>query len=252
MKKIKILSIILITLFISNPEVKAACSIEEESKLTKEARNVKASFEAAQVDVSKEPGFNLPDGMTEEDIANYTYMQDYFKIHISNLTENLYVIVKNNIANDSKKYYYSDTKDGEIVFDQMDVDRIYNYTIEVYATNNTECNGEKLYTVYTSTPMFNYMSYEPVCEGAEDYYACEKWLSTPLTDLDNLVNRIEKYKESKKQDEEKEKEEEKKKGGLKEFVKENKEIVIVSAICIVAIGGLVTVILVKKQRSKIV
>ncbi len=252
MKNFKVLALILFMLFVSKPVVNAACSVEENSKLYKEASNVKVSYEVLQRDASNDPGFNFPDGMTDEQIENFTWMEDYFRIYISNLTTNLYVEVKNNVTDEVKTYSYSDSNNGIVSFDQMDKEQIYNYTVTVYSSINTNCEGTKLYTAYTSTPMFNYVSDEPACEGVEEFYACKKWLSVPITNMETLYDRIEKYKEGliDKDGEEKEEPSKEEEKGFKKFVKENKAIIIATTVCIVAVGGLVTVIIVKKQRSK--
>ena len=254
MKKFKVLALILTLFFISDPVVKAACSTEESVKLSKEAGNVKASYEILQKDIAKEPNFNVPDGLTPEEAAEYVSMQDYFRIYITNLTENLYVTVYDNITNETRTFSYSDSKDGTISFD-VDYYEIYdirNYVITVYSSINTNCQDQKLYTTYLTTPMYNFYNEDPACNGAEDFYICQKYLSVSLKGINDIFGKIERYKEGKLNNDgeeitEPEKEKDK---GFGTFLKENKSVIIAVTVCVVAIGGLVTVIIVKKQRSK--
>ncbi len=250
MKNIKIMILVILTFLFNYINVYAECSVVDETKLTKEARNVKASFEIAQRDMSKDPGFNYPDGFPIEEEDNTPVYTPYFKIYITNLTENLYIEVKDSVGNEVKRYNYSDSNNGEIVISQEDIAEIHRYTVTVYASDKTECISKKLSTTYTTTPMFNYLTTYGICDGAEGYYACEPWLNTPLTDLENVEERINRYKEKKKeeQEEEKKKEEEK---GFKAFLSKNRVIIIVVSICIIGIGGVVTVIIIKKQRSRV-
>ncbi len=248
MKKFVVLVFTIAIFFSSTLLVKAVCDTSELNKLKSLALNVKASYELAKRDVTKDPGYAYPDGLTDEEQEQYQDFVSYFKIHINNLTEDMYVEVTNNKSDEKKVYTYNDTIDGNITFDQTDIVRLRKYTITIYSSGNTGCEGTKLYTTYVTTPMFNSFSEEPMCNGAEDFYLCREWLSTTYN-VDNVSERIEKYKKGllNKDGEETPPEEEKK--GFIEFVKEHKGIVAITAIGVIAIGGLVTVIIVKKQRS---
>ena len=94
MGKIKTLIITLCIFFFSITTVSAVCIAEETNRLNSLAVNVKVSYEIITKEIPAEDNFNTPDGLTEEEIENYKYYRDYFKIYIANVTEDLYVKIQ--------------------------------------------------------------------------------------------------------------------------------------------------------------
>lgn len=251
MKKFKDLLFALFLFVIGIPVVVAECTAEESNKLNSLAANVKANYEVIQKEVSIDEGFNYPDGLTEEEMNNYKAYRDYFRIYISNITEDLYVTVTNKNTNETTTYTYKDAVDGVISFEQKVLIEITNYTIVVYSSDETNCPNSKLYTLYVTTPLYNNFSESNLCDGIEDFYLCHEYLSVN-TSFENFEELTSKYREGKIDDSGEEIIQQEETKGFINFIKEHKGIVITVSVVIVIIGGLVTVIIVKKQRSKII
>ncbi len=254
-KRIKRLVWMLLVFLVLSPTVKAACDATEENKLRALAYNVKASYEPGQgEEIVKDDGFNLPDGLTEEEYEefwNTPFYEDVIKVYITNITEDLYVKVSDKLSGQTKTYQYSDTDKGTLTIVQDDIFSINNYTIEVYSSAKTSCPDTKLYTLYQATPMFNVISTYDICQGAEDFYLCHEYLSVEPQVTESYDTLILQYKEGKiNEDGDPSKPDEKEKKTFGEFVKKHKGIFIGTGIGIVIVGGAVAVIIVRKQRSK--
>jgi len=250
MKKFKVVVVAFIMSLLYVPFVQAECNATESNKLSSLATNVKRDFEVIEKEVPLDGTFTLPDGLTEEEEKNYVATRPYFRIYISNITEELYVVVTNNNTKEKKTFRYSDAENGVITFDEAVLIEIVDYKIEIYASDKTECPNKKLQTLTLSTPMYNTFSEEARCEGIEEFYLCHEYLSveTSFKDFDRLV---EQYRAGKLK-EDGSKKEENKNNGFFGFIKEHTGTVIIVSVAIIAIGGLVTVIIVKKQRSRVV
>jgi len=248
MGKIKTLIITLCIFFFSITTVSAVCNVEETNRLNSLAVNIKNSYEIITKEIPAEDNFNAPDGLTEEEIKNYKYYRDYFKIYINNVTEDLYVKVTNKNTNEVKTYYYSDSDNGTISFEEKVSYYITNYVIEIYSSDKTNCKDTKLYTHYLTTPKYNSLSESILCEEIENYYLCNEYLSVEVS-FENYEDKINAYREGKVNEIGEELDEE---VGNNEqtlsFIKEYR-IPIIILVVGVAISSLVIVII-KKQRSK--
>ncbi len=249
MKKIRILGFIVLSFMLSLKGVNAECSVDEQVELQRIIANIKANYnivtESYTLD-QLEPGFNPPDGLTEEEIANYVYKKEVIEVLINNLTEKLYVEVS--INGEKNTYNYNDTDNGQIIIKQDDNTSINKYTISVYASSNTGCEGNKLTTLYVTTPRYNYLSDYAACDGIEEYYLCSRYVTTEDIGEGEFLTKTADYRASKEK-EENEKNVEKEDKGVLKFIKEH--VVAISIISIIVIAGVtVAVILVKKQRSR--
>lgn len=253
MKKLRITILVLVAFFASVGLVRAECDSKESNRLNSLAVNVKVSYveDKKKADMSGE--FNPPDGLSEEELEGYIAYITYFKVYIANVTEELYVIVTNNVTKESKTYSYQDAVDGTITFDHEDLTVITNYTIDVYASSNTECANTKLTTHYLTTPKYNSYSDSTICEGIENFYLCHKYLAVKAVGFDEFVTLAERYKKGQIDSDGSEiVDKEPGKDNFFDYIKEHKGIVIGTVVTVLVIGGLVTVIIVKKQRSRIV
>lgn len=243
MKKIKTLALMILVFFISINSVSAACTAEENVNLTKEAYNIKVSYEPkteAYLDVDP------PDGDPED----FTPVISVFhEIYITNVTENLYVKVTDSIKRETKTYTYKDAKDGVITFRWDNLWEVTNFTIEVYSSDKTNCPNTKLFTTYLTTPLYNdYSNYE-ICSGIEEFYLCYEYLSIPQVDFYTFESLASKYREGLIDKNGNAKKEEEK--GFIAFVKKHKAMIGVTSIVVIVAGGIVTVIIVRKQRRVI-
>lgn len=252
MKKMMGLIFALFAFLIGIPIVSATCSAEESNKLNSLAVNVKANYEVIEKEIAVDDNFNPPDGLSEEQLNSYKYIRKFFKISINNVTEELYIKVTNDKTKETTTYSFNNAVDGVISFEEGITTDITNYTIVVYSSSATNCADTKLYTTYLTTPKYNSLSESVLCEGIEDFYMCHPYLSVDAS-FENYEQKIEQYREGKiNSDGENIENNEEKKESFIDFIKNNKGMVITITIVVIAIGGLVTVIIVKKQRSKII
>lgn len=176
----KIASILFAMIFcISNVKAASLCSYKETTELNKIASNVKATYELLEKTIHFE----------DKDAT-----KEIFNISIFNITENVYVIVKNNYNNMEKTYTYADSKEGIVEFDWENSDKVTNFTIEVYSTSKTSCPHEKLKTTYLITPRFNEYSNREVCNENPDFYLCQKYVNFKEVDETKFLSQLENYK----------------------------------------------------------
>lgn len=253
MKKFKLVVVAFLAALLWMPYVNAECDAAESNKLSSLANNVRSSQDVIEKEVDPDPDWNPPDGLTEEEMNNYVYKLKFFRIFISNITEDLYVTVTNNTTKATKTFNYSDTTNGTVSFDEEVGFQIINYTVDVYASSNTGCASKKLRTFYVTTPKYNTFSEYSNCEGIREFYLCHEYLSVEAdTTLDKFISLTDDYRAGKIKADGSINDGEKKDEGLLGFIKNHKGTVIGASIVVIAIGGLVIVIIVKKQRSRIV
>lgn len=253
MLKLKRTIFSLATFLLMTPLVNAAssCGSKETAELNQEVVNIKVSYEEAEgiLDPSE---YTIPDaiiGTEEEETfeARYTY----FKVSIINVSENFYIEVTNDINKEKLTFKPEDVKDGTVSFDWRNMDKVANFTIKVYASSNTNCEGEGFRSLYLTLPRVNdYFDYS-ICNGIEDYYLCQKYVTHDYVDLDTFMGRIKAYRESL----EKEKEEINDEDWFikaTNFIKQHKVIFIGGLIVVVAIVGGTVVVITKKRRRDII
>ncbi len=251
MKKFKLIVVAFLMVLLGMPHVYAECDAAVSNKLSSLANNVQGSQEVVEKEVDPGPDWNTPDGLTDEEYENYVYMMKFFRVHINNITEDLYVVVTNKNTKESKTYNYSDTSNGNISFDEVVSSQIVNYTIDVYASSKTNCGSKKLRTFYITTPKYNSLSEYSLCEGIKEFYLCHEYLNVEV-DTENFESLTTQYREGKIKADGSINDGDKKDNGFLGFLKNHVGTVIIVSVLIVTIGGLVIVIIVKKQRSKII
>ena len=250
MKKWKAFLFTLVLFFASTNYVYAVCDVNETNELNSLATNVNVSYEIVKKEIPIDENYNFPDGMNEELLEDYVATRDYFRIYISNITEDLYVVVRNETTGASTTYSFADAVNGTITFDTEVYVTIMNYTIEIFSSSATNCPDTSLYTLYLTTPMYNSASESSYCEGIEDFYLCQKYLSVDV-DFTYFYDDIENYRNGLINDDGEEIPEEEDPGFL-DFVRDNVVIIIVVVVVIVAAGGLITFVVIRKQRRRIV
>lgn len=119
----------------------------------------------------------------------------YFDVKLNNLTEDIYFY---DTATE-KKYYYSDTIDGEIA--------IINYKINSgsykFYSNLNECPGVFLGTKYYKFPDYNKYYADPLCDDIPNYSLCQKWGYVNYS-REEFEQKVFEYKDSKPINSEKE------------------------------------------------
>ncbi len=251
MKKINALILALLLFLVNSNVVYAVCDASETNTLNSLAANVRASYEVMREELEGE--YSAPDGLTEEELEEYVAYYSFFRIYISNLTEDLYITVENDVDDQVQTYTYQDSDNGTISLDWTNILAITNFTITVYSSSNTNCANTELYTLYLTTPMYNEYSQYRLCDGNEDFYLCNTFLSVPSVDFGRFVELIERYNAGQIDDSGEEVEEpiDSEEEGFFDFIQDNLAIVIGVGVAIVVIGGLTVYVIIRKRRSKV-
>ncbi len=178
MKKI-LLTIVVFFMFMGISLADSKCSYNEQAELLNEAANVKVSYEVAT------------------EIVKFVDMDanvDHFNVQIYNLNEKFYIVVKNDLNSSVKTFNYSDSKEGVVTYRWNQIDKITNFTIEVYASGKTGCAGEKYKTLYLQTPRFNEYYDREICEELTDFYLCQKYVTSSSVTEDRFFEQLDSYK----------------------------------------------------------
>lgn len=177
----KIITFIMLMLFL-NIEVSAAslCSYQEQSVINSKAANVKASYEIVSINHGNE---------------EVGHREHYFTINITNVTEDFYVVVKNDLNNEEVTYKNSDAVDGIITIKWTDVLEVTNLNVQVYTSAKTNCPDERYKTFYLTLPRFNEYSGKISCVENPEFYLCKEFVTFDEIDETEFVDRMIQYKE---------------------------------------------------------
>lgn len=178
MKKILI---IIMTMFLFNVNVsaKSLCDYNEQTELNAKVANIKVSYDVI------DKTLHFADGD-----AN----QRLFKIQVLNVTDEFYIIVKNDINNEEITYNSTNAINGIISFEWDYVETVTNFTIQVYTTNKTNCADEKYKTFYLTTPRYNEYYKYSICSDLSDFYLCQEFVTFDKVNRDNFFSQINNYK----------------------------------------------------------
>ena len=157
MKKVGTVLLLVMMIFF-NVSAKSSCSYKEQTDLNSKAANVKASYEIATITKKYE----------DMDINS-----EVLKVTILNVTEDLYVKVRDDYKNEEKFFHNSDSDKGVVTFIWEAVDKVTNFTIEVYSSDKTNCPGEKYKTIYLTLPRYNDFYNRIICQENPDFYVCK-------------------------------------------------------------------------------
>lgn len=238
----KLFLVFVISLFFcANVSATSQCSNEEQAKLNKMVANVKATYEEGEGVLDTEE-YPLPDEiLSAENPEDYSSTYNFFKISITNITDNIYVVVTNDYDDSKYTFSSSNTNNGVALFNWELINQVTTFTIKVYASSNTSCADELYKTLYLTTPRFNEYYFYEACSEAPDFEMCQKYVTFKDVDLDTFLTKLDKYlsKNNKKADEE----------TKENFFEKNKiEIIIGGAVLIAAIG-VGTFVVIKRRRS---
>ena len=216
------------------------CPVDEQASLNKIAAAVKAVYE--EKDIKLDPNLYPPSAESGMEAT-----ATVFKIIFTNIDEKIYVKVTNNRNDDVKVITSADLRDGTYSFDWDGLDDVTQFTYEVYTTNKTSCPGEKYYTGYLVTPMYNALSDDPICDGIDGLYACQEYVTTKM-DPEDQYQKVTDYRNQMA----KEKEQKNKKWYTKigDFVK-NHKVALIATGSIIVIAGVATVV-VRNKRKRVI
>ena len=162
------------------------CSATDLNKMRQLAANVKATYVPNSIKTGEKS-----DQMNDEEI-----LEDVLDLKVYNVTKALslrFDYSGEGVVAGSFVLSYADAdKDGVVTVRQKDYHRVINYVITVIA-NYGSCSGQKLKTIRITLPMFNYYSRLEVCEGIQDYYLCQPYVTTEVGSAD-FFDKVENYK----------------------------------------------------------
>lgn len=245
LKRLFLLAIILWTPNLVNAA--SSCSYSEQAEINDIVANVKASYEVVDIYAGKVLDIDNADNNGNiPEIDNYT---KGFKINILNITDDIYVQVKNNYDSNILTFRNNNTIDGIATFQTSNVSELITYTIEVYS-NKYSCVGEQFRTFTLTTPIYNRYSTLQVCADNPEFYYCQEFIQSERVSYEVFFDNLEKFKEEKANEQNTE-ENKKFIDKFKNFYENNKLIIYSMGIVIVVAGVATTVILVKKKRSRV-
>ena len=129
--------------------------------------------------------------------VSYTYSiinnEAVFDVTLANIPPN----VSFRDSYNSKKYFYSDTSNGEIIIRGYKDVQDGNYTFSV---KNGICDNVKLGTKYYKFPIYNHRMNSDSCKDIPKFSLCKKWLNKYYYDYE-FEREVKKYKESLEQKE---------------------------------------------------
>lgn len=169
----------LMLLFNINVNAASLCDYNEQAELNSKAANVNVSYEVINSTTEFEDG---------------TADTRVFKIQILNVTEDFYVLIKNDVTKEEKTYYSTDAKDGAISFIWDYAETVTNFTIQVYTTNKTNCADEKYKTIYLTTPRYNEYYNIESCQDLSEFYLCQEFVTFSEISRDKFLAQLESYR----------------------------------------------------------
>lgn len=226
----------------------AECSYEKQVELNNIASTVKATYEEVQIDTGETESYVDDEGIIDES-NQVPILKKGFNVKILNLTEKLYVVVKNDHDRSEKTYYYKDTNNGTIDLGNKEADEIYTYTITIRGMEE-DCSGYELRTITVVTPVYNPYSEYNFCKDYPDFEYCQEYITDASFSLEDFLAKSAEYSEKKQNvlTEEEQKEDNK----ILNFIKENKKILTIIGIIILIAGVTTIVIIIIKRRSRLI
>jgi len=225
--------------------VNAACTNAETVRLNGLANRMTADFEVKR-DTRVETFYAENGTQRSMDITDYEFFGKIF-----GLTEDFHIVVTNSVNDERRTFRFSDAQDGIITFNDLDINRVINYTIEVYS-DGSACGNRLMRTFNLTIPKVNELRLYTACERAPHHYLCREFLSTELEQsaFESLAI-IHEYTERNREPEAEEKTLDSRNffNHIFDFVIKYKYFVIGGAVLIA--GGIVTFVMIKRKRSGI-
>lgn len=236
MKKFLICLLSIFT-FLEVTNAESLCSYKEQNELKSKASNIKVKYEVEEY---------------EEESVDYPIIISRFKISITNLTDEFYVVVTNDQDRSEKTFYSSDATDGIVTFDWDNDEDITNFVFKVYSSDKTKCPNDLYKTAYLTTPRYNPYHKLEICQNNLNFYLCKQYILTAVVDSDTFYKQLDKYL-NKEINEEGEKPSDEEKDNTKisdkifKFINDNKLYILGGIIIVIVGAGVIYYIKDKKQ-----
>ena len=193
MKKAKMYIFIVLSLIFSLDKVNAECDNKSQLEINAASSNVTMNYTLETLVVDTDG--NIHPEIASEDVelselGKYSLI-DKASINVNNVSDKVYVVFYSNDDGINKEYHYQDLKNGSFTYEVPELDTIRNYTLTIYS-DVSNCGNQELRTIDVTTPMYNSLSEQVVCNGNDAYY-CQRYITTPINidelDLkDNIKN----------------------------------------------------------------
>lgn len=180
--------------------------------------------------------------LSKKVVINYKHIEKgKFKILISNLPSDLFLIDNNN-----KKYIYGvDNKTIEESGYEADL----MYTFRVFSKSGT-CKDLLLTTITLSLPKYNEYSELEICKENPEYKYCDMWYKYDISWKD-FITGITAYAEEKNDNEVVDNDQNEITSSIIKFIKDNKVIIIVSLVGIVTIISSLAIVISAKRKKRL-
>lgn len=211
------------------------CNNEESKKVKDAAQGVEVSYTIKKMYVGKTIDIDSPD-MPEVDTYDYG-----FEIAIKNITEDIYVVVKNDYSDDVFTYHYADTENGVKNFESIATDEFVNFTFEVKSESD-KCKDENYRKISLETPKYNIYSGYQFCSDNPNNKVCKMFITEDVSAKDYAIEVDAKKNDSLKVNENKT-------NVVTTLVKDNKYLFIIGGIVIVIIGVATIFVKINKRRG---
>ena len=193
-KNKKYLLLIILSLFFGLDKVSAECDNKSQLEINTASSNITMNYSLETLAVDTEGNLHpevAPESVELSEMSEYSLI-DKAVININNVSDKVYVVFRSNDGNINQEYHYKDLQNGSLTYELPDLETIRNYTLTVYS-DVAECSNQELRTINLTTPMYNNLSDQVICENNNAYY-CQKYVTSPINEdeLDlNLDNEIE-------------------------------------------------------------
>ena len=211
------------------------CNNEDSKKVKDAAQKIEVSYTIKNMLVGTSIDIDEPD-MPE--VEEYDYG---FEIAIKNITEDIYVVVKNDYSNDVFTYHCADTENGVKTFESIATDEAVNFTFEV-KSENVNCKDEDYRKITLTTPIYNLYYRYHFCSDNPKSKVCKMFVNEKISAKEFATEVNAKKEENQKSDDSNKK-------NVPTFVKENKYLFIIGGIVIVIIGVATVCVKIKKRRG---
>ena len=220
MKKILYVIMMVISLFLINVQADEESDFKCEGEERQRLKNLASKLE-----------YTYSFRKNEDDVID-------FSITISNLNEDLKIIITDDLARDDKEFKYNDSK--VVTKSGFSSGQRVNIAIKGFVVN--WCSGETISTKLLKVPYYNYNYDEEFCKDNSDFKYCKELLDTKITQ-DEYDSAYNKYINKKEKTEEPEKQEESDTGNW------NLLIIIGSIVGVLLVIVLVGIIIIRRRRK---
>ncbi len=183
---------IVLSLIFSLDKVNAECDNKSQLEINAASSNVTMNYtlETSVVDTYGNIHPEIaPEDVELSELGEYGLI-DKAIINVNNVSDKVYVVFYNNDDGINKEYHFQDLKNGSFTYEVPDLSTIRNYTLTIYS-DVSECGNQELRTINVTTPMYNSLADQTVCNNNDSYY-CQRYITTPINedelDLNNNVN----------------------------------------------------------------